>query len=61
VDLARESLAVQRETGHRLGEARALVALARALRATGDTAEAGTVHGQALAIAACTGAHEDLS
>ncbi|TFV32467.1 hypothetical protein E4K10_20645 [Streptomyces sp. T1317-0309] len=34
VALGREALTVHRRTGHRLGEARALLALARALRGT---------------------------
>ncbi|MET8636189.1 hypothetical protein [Streptomyces sp. NPDC004680] len=40
VGLGREASAVHRGTGHRLGEARALLVLARALRETaGDAAE----------------------
>ncbi|MFE9477461.1 hypothetical protein ACFYNM_02520 [Streptomyces spororaveus] len=38
VRLGREALAVHRQTGHRLGEARTLAALSRSLRARGDAA-----------------------
>lgn len=36
--LGREALAIHRETGHRLGEARTLVALAHVLQKTDDAA-----------------------
>lgn len=46
VALGREALAVHRRTGHRLGEARTLVALARAVQRT-DGAAAGLMRQQA--------------
>ncbi|MFD8655168.1 hypothetical protein [Streptomyces mirabilis] len=38
VTLGREALAIHSETGHRLGKARTLLALARALQKTDDAA-----------------------
>ncbi|MEW2463403.1 hypothetical protein AB0919_00045 [Streptomyces sp. NPDC046994] len=48
VGLGREAPAVHRGTGHRLGEARALLVLARALRGTAGDAE--LVRQQALEV-----------
>ncbi|MFJ9905821.1 tetratricopeptide repeat protein [Streptomyces sp. NPDC101152] len=49
VTLGQKALAIHRETGHRLGEARTLVALARALQKT-DGAAAELMRQQALDI-----------
>ncbi|MEU9149889.1 hypothetical protein AB0D59_04950 [Streptomyces sp. NPDC048417] len=49
ITLGEEALAVHRQTGHRLGEARTLVALGRALHKTKDAA-AGPARHQALAV-----------
>ncbi|MFG3024554.1 hypothetical protein ACGFZQ_39615 [Streptomyces sp. NPDC048254] len=57
VELGQEALVVHRETGHRLGEARALMALARAHRKT-DGAAAGMMRRQARAIFSDIGAPE---
>ncbi|MFD9007269.1 hypothetical protein ACFV0T_41150 [Streptomyces sp. NPDC059582] len=55
--LGRKALAVHRETGHRLGEARTLMALARAHRKT-DSAAAELLRQQARDIFSDTGVPE---
>ncbi|GAA2623797.1 BTAD domain-containing putative transcriptional regulator [Streptomyces spororaveus] len=58
VRLGREALAVHRQTGHRLGEARTLAALSRSLRARGDAA-AGPTAQEARRILAGVGVPEN--
>jgi hypothetical protein len=58
VRAARQAVAIQRETGHRLGEARALVLLDRGLHAAGRPDRRRTAARRALQIFNAAGAAE---